>query len=215
VSRPIEPALALPVEGSAVVVTEPLRRGERASAAHELASGVFALVYRQMSSLVGADRADLDDLVQIAAEQALRALPGFEGRAALSTWTYRICYATLLKHYRWRARWKRRFHLTLDGDLPERPADGHGAADIIEAAERIQRLRAAVAALPPKRRAVVVLHDLEGLALTEVASIVGARMGTLKSRLRDGRRLLARLLATDPYFGDHACREATETEEDP
>jgi RNA polymerase sigma factor (sigma-70 family) len=168
---------------------------------------VFSLVYRQMSSLLAtSDRAELDDLAQIAAEQAVRALPRFRGGSALGTWTYRICYSTLLKHQRFWGRWRRRFRLTHRGELPEPPAEQTTVPEALEAFERIERLRRAVAELPPKRRAAVVLHDLEGLELTEIAVIVGSGIATVKTRLRDGRRMLARVLRNDPYFGDLACR---------
>src|SRR5262245_47962550 len=62
-----------------------------------LADELFSLVYRQMRSLAGG-RPDFDDLVQIAAEQAVRSVPSFAGRSKLSTWTYRICYVTVLRH---------------------------------------------------------------------------------------------------------------------
>jgi len=54
---------------------------------------LLALLYRQMRALAG-PRQDLDDLVQAAAERALKALERFEGRCALSTFTYGIVYRT-------------------------------------------------------------------------------------------------------------------------
>jgi RNA polymerase sigma-70 factor (ECF subfamily) len=164
---------------------------------------VFELVYRQMRSLAG-KRPDFDDLVQIAAEQVLRSLSSFEGRSKLSTWTYRICYLTVLRHERWYRRWLRRFTLSERGDL-----EGHAPAHdepSLEEIERAARLRHAVEQLSPKRRTVVVLHDLEGQSIESIAHVVRANPLTVRSRLRDGRRDLARILAADPYFGDDACR---------
>jgi RNA polymerase sigma factor (sigma-70 family) len=169
------------------------------------AAEIFALVYRQMRSLVGG-RAEFDDLVQIAAEQALRSLPSFEGRSKMSTWTYRICYLTLLKHERWYRRWLRRFALTEPGELSEAEAETAPDDFVLEQLERSARLRRAVAQLSPKRRTVVVLHDLEGLSVEAVARVVEANPLTVRSRLRDGRKDLARILSSDPYFGDEACR---------
>jgi RNA polymerase sigma-70 factor (ECF subfamily) len=163
---------------------------------------VFELVYRQMRSLAGR-RPDFDDLVQIAAEQVLRSLSSFEGRSKFSTWTYRICYVTVLRHERWYRRWLRRFTLTDRGEL-----EGHAPAHnepSLEEIERAVRLRQAVDQLSPKRRTVVVLHDLEGQSVESIARIVAANPLTVRSRLRDGRRDLARILAADPYFGDQAC----------
>jgi len=164
---------------------------------------VFALVYRQMRSLAGG-RADFDDLVQIAAEQVLRSFPSFAGRSKLSTWTYRICYVAVLRQERWYRRWLRRFTLAERAELESQAPALYEIT--LEEVERIARLRKAVARLSPKRRTVVVLHDLEGQSIEDIAGIVAAKPLTVRSRLRDGRRDLARLLSADPYFGDEACR---------
>jgi RNA polymerase sigma-70 factor, ECF subfamily len=181
------------------------------SASRADAAEIFGLVYRQMRTLVGG-RAEFDDLVQIAAEQALRALPSFEGRSKISTWTYRICYLTLLKHERWYRRWLRRFALTEPGELSETEASLAPDDFVLEQLERSARLRKAIDQLSPKRRSVVVLHDLEGMSVEAVADVVKANPLTVRSRLRDGRKDLARILAHDPYFGDESCRRP-ETEQ--
>ena len=168
-----------------------------------LSNEIFALVFRQMRSLAGG-RSDFDDLVQIAAEQVVRSFPSFAGRSKLDTWTYRICYVTVLRHERWYRRWLNRFTLADPGELESRE---HTADDPpLEQLERIARLRRAVARLSPKRRTVVVLHDLEGQSIEAIADIVAAKPLTVRSRLRDGRRDLTRFLSADPYFGDEACR---------
>ena len=167
---------------------------------------IFALVYRQMRALTaGQAIADFEDLVQIAAEQALKSLPSFEGRSRLSTWVFGICYRTWSKQCRFWQRWLRRFALTRDGEIPE---PGEAAADPaceLEHAEALQRMRAAIARLSIKRRTVVILHDLEELPVEEIALVLELKVNTVRSRLRDGRRDLALLLRDDPYFGDRAC----------
>ena len=165
---------------------------------------VFGLVYRQMRALVGTS-SELEDLVQIAAEQALRALGTFEGRSELATWTYRICYLTCLKERRWYRRWCRRFAFSRDGILPEAPAPQTSALDALQIQERCRRLRSALERVSPKRRTVVILHDLQALSVEQVADIVSAPPNTVRSRLRDGRKRLAEELRRDPYFGDEAC----------
>jgi RNA polymerase sigma-70 factor (ECF subfamily) len=165
---------------------------------------IFELVYRQMRTLAG--HRDVDELAQAAAEHAIRGLPRFEGRSQLATWTYRICYLTVRKHDRWYRRWLRRFTLTTEGVLPEFPAQTVSSDEQMLARERLVRLRAALDALSPLRRAVIVLHDIEGLPVEEVAVIVGATPVAVRSRLRDGRKALAERLRKDDYFGDEACR---------
>jgi RNA polymerase sigma-70 factor (ECF subfamily) len=156
-----------------------------------------------MNALWGRWRPDFDDLVQVAAEQALRSLPSFRMDSELSTWTYKICYRTVIRHRRWSMRWLRRF--TLDAphaDVADRTTD---AFVRLEQAERVERMRSALDRLTQKLRAVVVLRDLEDLEIAEISEIVGASVATVRSRLRDGRRRLSELLRADPYFGVRAC----------
>jgi RNA polymerase sigma-70 factor, ECF subfamily len=164
---------------------------------------IFGLVYRQMRQL--AAHRDVDELVQIAAEQAMRSLASFEGRSELATWTFRICYLTVLKHARWHRRWLRRFRFTDDGELPESPTDAPNSDECLEQKQRGERLRAALTQLSPKRRAVIILHDLDGLSVDEIAPIVAATPAAVRSRLRDARDALRQVLADDPYFGNQAC----------
>jgi RNA polymerase sigma-70 factor, ECF subfamily len=208
-SRPLGPAEAplanqrrayLPVPDPPSTGPVPVPRAD----SRLLRDEVFGLVYAQMRSLAGRTP-DLDDLVQAAAEQALRALPAFEGRSALATWTFRICYHTMLNERRWYKRWFRRFTLTSDGTLPDLEDVRPGPNEVLELLERATRVRAALERVSPKRRAVVILHDLEGLPLDEVVEIVGANLLTVRSRLRDGRRRLLSELTCDPYFGHAAA----------
>jgi len=171
---------------------------------------LLGLLYRQLRRLAG-PRPDLDDIVQAAAERALKSLPRFEGRAQLSTWTYGVAYRTLLDHDRWYARFKRRY-IQADDASPTDGADQTGGATLAEPrtrfdseallieVERARRLYRALDQLPGAKRAVVILHDLEGLPASEVASVVGVNEGTIRSRLRDGRAKLAEILGRDPLF---------------
>jgi RNA polymerase sigma-70 factor (ECF subfamily) len=168
---------------------------------------VFALIYGQMCSLAGRCP-DLDDLVQIAAERVFRSLSSFAGRSELSTWTYRICYRTLLNERRWHRRWLRRFTLGA-GELEDAPEPNAGPDLGLEQRERASRLHAALGRVSARRRVVVILHDLEGLELETIAGIVEAKLNTVRSRLRDGRKLLLQELRNDPYFSVTDAGEAT------
>lgn len=169
---------------------------------------LYDLVYQQVFSLTGGGHhRDLEDLVQIAAMAVICAYPSFEGRSALSTFTYRICYRTVIQQNRWYKRWLRRFAWSRDGMLPE-PWDGQeDAGEQLVDWERVERLRGALARLSAKHRAVVVLRDLDGLGIAEIAEIVDATENTVRSRLRDGRKDLSRALKGDSYFGDGSCKE--------
>ena len=164
----------------------------------EIPADLLRLLYAQMRHLAG-PRADLDDLAQAAAERALKAWPRFEGRAAVSTWTYGIVYRTLLDHDRWYRRWRRRFATSIDQAGPEPSADLDPETASLEIA-RARQLHQALSQLPPAKRAVVVLRELEGLSLAEVAEVVGANERTVRSRLHDGKQKLLTILREDPYF---------------
>jgi RNA polymerase sigma-70 factor (ECF subfamily) len=164
---------------------------------------LLALLYRQVRSLAG-PRADLDDLVQKAAERMVKAMPRFEGRSAFSTWAYGIAYRTVLDHDRWYRRWARRFAYTEESD-PEPPSDVRVEDSALQSA-RAASLHRALAQLPPAKRTVILLHDLEGHEMKEVAEIVHTNERTVRSRLRDGRKMLAAILLEDPLFDEEGAR---------
>jgi RNA polymerase sigma-70 factor (ECF subfamily) len=167
----------------------------------ELSRDALDMLYRQMRVLAG-PRRDLDDLVQAAAERLIRALPHFERRSSLSTFAYGVAYRTLLSQDRWFRRWSRRFSLADDNVARDHEASSETTEDAAVRAQRAARLHQALAQLPPPKRAVIVLHDLEGMEMKEVAAVVDANERTVRSRLRDGRKRLAAILIADPLF-DH------------
>jgi RNA polymerase sigma-70 factor (ECF subfamily) len=161
---------------------------------------LLPLLYRQMRALAG-PREDLDDLVQAAAERALKALSRFEGRSSLATFTYGIVYRTLIDHQRWYRRFQRRF--TLDSHIEEESAElsfPRSSETDLRELERARRLYAALETLPHEKRATLILHDLEGLDVAQVATISGANELTVRSRLRDAHKKLAEILRRDPLF---------------
>lgn len=165
---------------------------------------LLGLLYRQMRSLAG-PRQDLDDLVQAAAERALKALPRFERRSSLSTFTYGIVYRTLIDHQRWYRRFQRRFSFESRDDAEDPTFPRCSETDLREL-ERARRLYAALDTLPQAKRATLILHDLEGLDVAEVAAISGANERTVRSRLRDAHKKLAAILRQDPLFDPEVPR---------
>lgn len=156
---------------------------------------LFEALYRRMAALAGRGAPDLDDLVQLAAEQVLKSRDKFEGRSELSTWIYGVCYRVLLKQRRWYRRWSVRFRLEQEGDPT--PSDDALPGAMLERRERARRLQAALDQLSERHRTVVVLHDVEELSIAEIAGIVGSNELTVRSRLRDGRKRLRALLSAD------------------
>jgi RNA polymerase sigma-70 factor (ECF subfamily) len=160
---------------------------------------LLSLLYRQMRALAG-PRQDLDDLVQAAAERALKALERFEGRSSLATFTYGIVYRTLIDQQRWYRRFQRRFTLDSHAEESAELTFPRSSETDLRELERARRLYVALDALPHEKRATLILHDLEGLDVAQVATICGANELTVRSRLRDARKKLAEILRKDPLF---------------
>jgi RNA polymerase sigma-70 factor (ECF subfamily) len=182
---------------SALELTAPGRPLED-TLARESPDELLTLLYRQMRALAG-PRQDLDDLVQAAAERAIKALERFEGRSSLSTFTYGIVYRTLIDQQRWYRRFQRRFSLD-SREEPEELAFSRSSETDLRELTRARRLYAALDQLPNEKRAALILHDLEGLDVKDVAAISGANELTVRSRLRDAHKKLAEILRLDPLF---------------
>jgi RNA polymerase sigma-70 factor (ECF subfamily) len=155
-------------------------------------------VYRQMRSLVGPGNRDLEDLAQAALERLVAAVPRYEGRAELTTFTYSVCTHVALDHWRGWRRWLARFRFWDDG-VAEPPAPGDAGEAWVEA-ERARSLHACLARLAPLQRACVTLSDLEDLPASRIAEILGCPEPTVRSRLRAGREKLVAMLRRDPLF---------------
>lgn len=112
----------------------------------------------------------------------------FQGRSAVGTWIYRIAVNTCYDQIR---RAKRRPSESLPDYVD--PSDP-SAEEAIESAAMRPEIELALAALPAEFRNAVILSDLEGLSLPEVAEILEVPVGTVKSRVFRGRRMLARQL---------------------
>jgi RNA polymerase sigma-70 factor (ECF subfamily) len=136
---------------------------------------------------------DALDATQEALLAIVRGLPRFDGRAAFSTWAYRVATNACLDELR------RRKRRPTPG-LPEQ-GEGHRAASMpattsrgIEGLPDRMAIDAALARLPEEFRAAVVLRDLCDLDYAEIADALGIPPGTVRSRIARGRSLLARQL---------------------
>lgn len=137
--------------------------------------------------LVGGAQARAEELTQEAFVRAWQKLAGFRHESAFGTWLYRLAVNTALMELR-----SRRGAEDLEDELPETELPGHGAAprrhDIGIDLER------AVARLPPRARAVLVLHDVEGWRHEDIAQELGMAVGSSKAQLHRARGLLRRAL---------------------
>jgi RNA polymerase sigma-70 factor (ECF subfamily) len=143
----------------------------------------YTLAYR----LTGSEE-DARDVVQDTYLRAYRALPGFRGDANVTTWLYRItanCAATHLG----RRRHHRHEPLDLIAETPD-PAPATDPAERAVASDLRTTLEAAIAELPPRLRAVVVLRDVYDLPHEAIAAELGITETAAKVRLHRARRAL-------------------------
>lgn len=181
-------------------LVEAARAGDR-GAVDQLLARYEASIYRFGMRMCGDEEA-AREVLQETMLAAFRNLPGFRGDASLSTWLYQIARSFCIKQRR-----GARPTIALEPDLPDPQASPEAQLQ----ARRIgAALAAAIAALPPEQREVLVLRDVEGLHAHEAADVIGIEVGALKSRLHRARMALraqlAETLGTDDGDGD-ACPE--------
>jgi RNA polymerase sigma-70 factor (ECF subfamily) len=129
-----------------------------------------------------------DELFQDAWMSVVRARASYVPTASFATWLYRIAHNRLIDH--WRA--TGRVELVAGGPdaddddplgaIPGRRGDEPEVR--VAAHEIASRLRAALAALPAAQREAFLLHQEGGLELAEIATLTGAGVETVKSRIR-------------------------------
>ena len=138
---------------------------------------IFGVVWR----LVGGNEARAEELTQDAFVKAWQALPGFRGDSAFSTWLHRLAVNTALMDLRARA-----------GNEDRETDDAPLALEAAPARSRGTQLdlERAVASLPPRARAVLVLYDVEGWTHDEIATHLGMAVGSSKAQLHRARGLL-------------------------
>lgn len=153
----------------------------------------FRLIYAMVRH-----EADARDICQEVWLTVWKQLGSFRGDSRFTTWLHPIATHRALDHLRKRRRWFDRFLPFNTGDdsvaeVPE-PFTTDNARQQTEGSEKIAQVRAALASLPPKHRAVLALREMEGLSYEEIAKATDIPVGTVMSRLHHARRLLAEKL---------------------
>lgn len=148
---------------------------------------VYQLCYR----FVG-NHEDASDLSQDVFVRAYRGLKNFKGQASIGTWLYRIgvnvCLNRVsLKSYPTES-------IDTQHDLDDR---SESASDRVLRDERAVQVRAAVARLPRKQRAALVLRVYQDLSHQEIAQVLGSSVGAVKANVFHALQNLKKLLAEE------------------
>jgi len=158
---------------------------------------IYTLAYRMTG-----DEEDARDVVQDAYFRAFRSIKRFRGDAKFSTWMYRITANCASTHLSKRNKGR---HEELSDDEPV--ADSRPEIDpeqVAEAGALRDQVTNALAELPPRLRAVVVLRDVYDLPHEAIASELGISEAAAKVRLHRARRKLRERLF--PMPGEEKAR---------
>jgi RNA polymerase sigma-70 factor (ECF subfamily) len=140
--------------------------------------GVYRLAVRMVG---GADAADVTQEVFL---RVFTRIAGFQGKAALSTWLYRLAVNECQRHL---ARRSRR-----PVPLTEEPTCAAAGPD--RALEQADLLEQALQRLDARLRAALLLREAEGLSYREIAGVLGIAPGTVASQLSRARAELQEFL---------------------
>jgi len=151
-----------------------------------------------------ANEEDAKDVVQEAYLRAYRALKRFRGDASFTTWLYRITANCATTHLGKRSRHR---HEDIDDLEVQDTRPGSDPEEHAEAALLRGRVAAALEALPPRLRAVVVLRDVYDLPHDAIAAELGISEAAAKVRLHRARlRLRSQLFPTRDERGEEDVR---------
>jgi len=177
---------------------------DREPAAAELLVTTYGdRAYRLAKGIAGSAQ-DAEEVVQDAFWTVVRKIDTFRGEAAFGSWFYRIVANAAYQKLRHRP--GRRREISFDEVLPLFHENGQHVtpvadwSPIVDDPSRETELRMALTAsikeLPPDYRAVLILHDVEGLSNVEVAESLGITVANAKSRTHRARLFLRKRLGS-------------------
>jgi len=176
-------------------LVEAILQGD-ARVAAELHDRLVTVIDQTLVRILGRRENDHDDLMQSAFEQVLRSLlqGGFLGACSLRTWANRVTTHVGLNAIRSRQRERR----VIDRDSSVSGESGAAVSESrAESEVETRRLRRHLAAMNLAQAEMLILHDLYGHSLTEIAGLLGVTQAAAQSRLVRGRHELRQRLEKD------------------
>ncbi len=160
----------------------------RREAFDELVSRHRRAVYQLCYRFVG-NHEDAADLAQDAFLRAYRAIGQFKGEASVGTWLHRIAVNVCLN----KAAGRRHRTEAIDERSVLRSREPDAVSQLLSG-ERAGRVRAAIAQLPPRQRATLILRVYQELPHQDIARVLGSSVGAVKANFFHALRNLRRLL---------------------
>lgn len=163
---------------------------------------LIRIVEWTITRVMGRRSPEHDDLVQTAFEQIVLTLneQRYAHRCSLTSWASAVSCRVALNALRAR---RRQAGLVRGREAEQaEPRDPSDVESQLAARQALERVRVELARMNPGRAQVLVLHEVNGLELSEIATVLGISVTAAQSRLSRGRReLMSRLEASDPSGG--------------
>lgn len=150
---------------------------------------VYQVCYRFVNN-----HEDASDLAQDAFVRAWKGLKNFKGQSALSTWLYRIAVNVCLN----RKAEKRPITEPIETTEPVADTRIEGAHHALVREERAVVVRRAIANLPEKQRATLILRTYHEMSHQEIADVLGTSVGAAKANLFHALNNLKKILGSEP-----------------
>ena len=150
---------------------------------------VYQLCYRFVSN-----HEDASDLSQDVFVRVFRGLKNFRGQSSLATWLYRIGVNVCLNRVNAKA-----LRTESIGDRQHVDSRSDSPADTILRNERAARVREAIAQLPRKQRATLVLRMYHEMSHQEIATVLGSSVGAVKANFFHALGNLKKLLGDQAF----------------
>ena len=179
-------------ESKDVKLVKAFQAGEKA-AFDELVLSHKDKVYNLCYWFIG-DYQEANDLAQDVFFKAFKALKKFRFESAFSTWIYRITVNTCKNRlnslqYRLKKKFIHLNHTETESNPGVQIADESNSPEIeLGKKERMTLIKAAINSLPPNKKTVVVLRDIEGLSYEKISAVTQLNLGTVKSKLARARQ---------------------------
>jgi RNA polymerase sigma-70 factor (ECF subfamily) len=180
-------------------ILEACRRGDR-EAFRALYEAYKDRVYSIAFYFFHADDDAAGEVTQQVFLKLMREITRFRGDAAFSTWLYRMVVNACVD----RSRGRRRDAIAEDPAVLDRMSTGTSHEESLAQQELATSVQHAIATLPAKLRAAILLRYFDDLSYADMARALNCSIGTVASRLSRGHRLLARKLT--PIRDVHQAR---------
>ncbi|HET7698891.1 MAG TPA: sigma-70 family RNA polymerase sigma factor [Vicinamibacterales bacterium] len=151
---------------------------------------VYQLCYR-----FAGNHEDASDLAQDVFVRAYRSLRTFKGQSSLGTWLYRIAVNVSLNKVSARPPRVIPVDALVTGDDPRTVSREESPSDAVLRGERAVQVRAAIARLPKKQRATLILRVYHDLPHEQIAGILGSSVGAVKANFFHALNNLKKLLS--------------------